>query len=54
MKHILTRFLADEGGATAIEYALMAGGIALVIVTVVNTIGTKLVTPFTKVSNGLN
>jgi pilus assembly protein Flp/PilA len=47
------RFLADETGATAIEYGLIAAGIAVVIITVVNGIGTKLVTKFGVVSTSL-
>ncbi|HEY8950338.1 MAG TPA: Flp family type IVb pilin [Rhizomicrobium sp.] len=35
----LRRFLRDESGATAIEYAMVAAGIAVVIVTAVNTLG---------------
>jgi pilus assembly protein Flp/PilA len=50
----LKRFLADESGATAIEYGLIAAGIAVAIITVVKGIGPKLTTTFTKVSNALN
>ncbi|MBR0966775.1 Flp family type IVb pilin [Bradyrhizobium diazoefficiens] len=39
---LLRSFLADENGATAIEYGLIAAGIALAIVTVVNNTGTAL------------
>ena len=39
---MLRSFLADESGATAIEYALIAAGIALAIVTVVNNTGSAL------------
>jgi len=49
----ISRFLADDGGATAIEYALIASGIALAIVAVVYSIGTTLNTTFTSVSTGL-
>jgi pilus assembly protein Flp/PilA len=35
-------FLADESGATAIEYGLIAAGISLAIIAVVNGLGTKL------------
>jgi pilus assembly protein Flp/PilA len=45
-------FLWDESGATAIEYALIAGSISIVIVTVALSIGTDLVSIFTKVENG--
>jgi pilus assembly protein Flp/PilA len=46
-------FLKDDSGATAIEYGLIAAGIAVVIITVVQGIGTNLVTKFTAVSDGL-
>lgn len=46
-------FLKDESGATAIEYGLIAAGIAVVIITVVQGIGTNLVTKFTAVKDGL-
>jgi pilus assembly protein Flp/PilA len=52
--NLLKRFLADESGATAIEYGLIAAGIAVAIITVVKGIGPKLAATFTKVSNGLN
>lgn len=48
----LRRFLADESGATAIEYALIAGGISIVIITAVQGIGTTLNDTFTSVKNG--
>ncbi len=50
----LRAFLKDESGATAIEYALIAAGIALVIITAVKGIGTKLNTTFTSISSQLN
>ncbi len=50
----LVAFLRDEDGATAIEYGLIAAGIAVAIITVVKGLGTKLSTTFTKVSNALN
>jgi pilus assembly protein Flp/PilA len=46
------RFLQDERGATAIEYALIAGSIFLVIVAAVASIGSSLSTIFTSVSAG--
>ena len=49
----ILRFLADDNGATAIEYALIASGIALAIVAVVYSIGTTLNTTFTSVATGL-
>jgi pilus assembly protein Flp/PilA len=47
-------FLNNEGGATAIEYALIAGSISIVIVVAATTIGTNLNLTFTNVSNGLH
>jgi pilus assembly protein Flp/PilA len=49
--HLLRRFLQSEQGATAIEYAIIAGGIALAIVAGATTIGTTLNTTFTAVAN---
>jgi pilus assembly protein Flp/PilA len=46
-------FLTDESGTTAIEYALIAAGIALVIVAAVNSVGTSLNTTFTSVATAL-
>jgi pilus assembly protein Flp/PilA len=46
-------FLKNESGATAIEYSLIAAGIALAIITVVNGIGPKLNTKFTSISSQL-
>ena len=54
MKNLVTRFLKDESGATAIEYGLIAAGIAVAIITVVKGLGTKLKSTFTSVQNGLN
>jgi pilus assembly protein Flp/PilA len=49
----LTRaFAADEGGATAVEYAITASGISIAIAATVWAIGPKLVGIFTNVSNG--
>jgi pilus assembly protein Flp/PilA len=50
---IIRRFLADESGATAIEYGLIAAGIALAIIAVVNGLGSKLNTKFTSVNTSL-
>ena len=49
----LNRFLKDESGATAIEYGLIAAGIAVAIITVVGNIGTNLNATFGKVAAGL-
>ena len=54
MKNLIARFVKDESGATAIEYGLIAAGIALAIIAAVNGLGTKLNATFTSVSNGLN
>jgi pilus assembly protein Flp/PilA len=53
MKMLFARFMQDESGATAIEYALIAAGISVAIITVVGTLGTKLNTTFTAVKTGL-
>ncbi len=50
---VFKRFLRDESGATAIEYGLIAAGISVAIIAVVNTIGTKLNTSFSSVSDQL-
>jgi pilus assembly protein Flp/PilA len=51
MTNIISRFVKDESGATAIEYALIAGGIAVVIITAVNLVGTSLDGTFNRVAN---
>jgi pilus assembly protein Flp/PilA len=50
----LRAFLKDESGATAIEYGLIASGVALAIIAVVNGLGTKLATKFTSISTQLH
>ena len=54
MKNLVSRFVKDESGATAIEYGLIAAGISVAIITVVNGLGTKLNDTFTNVSTKLN
>ncbi|WP_420135329.1 Flp family type IVb pilin [Rhodopseudomonas sp.] len=54
MRRLISRFVFDDHGATAIEYALIAAGIALVIVTAVNSIGDKLNTSYTAVNTALH
>jgi pilus assembly protein Flp/PilA len=49
----IRRFLADESGATAIEYGLIAAGISLAIIAVVNGIGVKLNAKFTAINTSL-
>jgi pilus assembly protein Flp/PilA len=53
MKSILSRFVKDESGATAIEYGLIAAGISVAIIAVVQGLGTKLNTTFSSVSTAL-
>jgi pilus assembly protein Flp/PilA len=54
MRKLVLRFLRNESGATAIEYGLIAAGISVAIIVVVNTIGTSLNTAFDKVSTQIN
>jgi pilus assembly protein Flp/PilA len=53
MRRLIARFIADQSGATAIEYGLIAAGISVVIIATVNGIGTKLNTKFTLISTQL-
>jgi pilus assembly protein Flp/PilA len=53
MRRLFSNFLADQSGATAIEYCLIAAGISIVIVVAVNGIGTTLSTKFTSVNSSL-
>ena len=53
MKSIIKSFLKDESGATAIEYGLIAAGIAIAIITAVNGLGGKLNSNFIDISNSL-
>lgn len=53
MRNSFARFLKDDSGATAIEYALIAAFIALVIITAATGIGTELKATFTDVDGGL-
>jgi pilus assembly protein Flp/PilA len=53
MLAMLKAFLRDESGATAIEYSIIAGGIALAIITTVKGIGPKLNTTFSSISSQL-
>ena len=54
MKDLVAKFLADRSGATAIEYGLIAAGIALAIIAAVNGLGTSLNTKFTNINTSLN
>lgn len=51
---LISKFIKNESGATAIEYGLIAGLIAVVIITAVSTVGTGLVRKFNAVSVGLS
>ncbi|WP_458759724.1 Flp family type IVb pilin [Afipia sp. TerB] len=53
MTNLVARFVKDESGATAIEYALIAAGIALAIIAAVNGLGTTLMSKFTSIDNTL-
>ena len=53
MSQFIKRFSNDESGATAIEYGLIAASIAVVIITAVQLLGTKLTTVFTGVAGAL-
>lgn len=51
--NIVKRFLRDESAATAIEYGLIAAGIALAIIAAVNGLGTNLRSKFTAINTSL-
>jgi pilus assembly protein Flp/PilA len=53
MTKLVTRFVKDQSGAAAIEYGLIAAGISVAIITVVQGLGSKLNTTFTAVQNEL-
>ena len=53
MKNLVARFVKDESGATAIEYGLIATGIAIAIIAAVNGVGTKLSGTFNSISGSL-
>jgi pilus assembly protein Flp/PilA len=53
MARLIERFVIDESGATAIEYGLIAAGISVVIIAVVNSLGSQLNTTFSTVSSQL-
>jgi pilus assembly protein Flp/PilA len=50
----IVSFLRDESAATAIEYGLIAAGISIAIIAVVNGLGTKLKSTFSSISSQLN
>jgi pilus assembly protein Flp/PilA len=51
--NIIRKFLADETAATAIEYGLIAAGISLAIISVMNGIGSRLNTKFASINTSL-
>ena len=53
MKNLFVRFVKNESGATAIEYGLIAAGISVAIIAVVNSLGSQLVTTFTTITTDL-
>jgi pilus assembly protein Flp/PilA len=53
MNKLFARFLKNESGATAIEYGLIAAGIAVVIITAVKLVGTNLTATFNSVANAV-
>jgi pilus assembly protein Flp/PilA len=53
LKQHLLKFLSDESAATAIEYGLIAAGISLAIIAIVNGLGTNLNTQFTSINSSL-
>jgi len=54
MKNLVSRFIKDESGATAIEYGLIVALIAAAIITVVGLIGDNILSAFTSVNSGLD
>ena len=53
MKNLIARFVKDESGATAIEYGLIAAGISLAIIAVVNGLGSTLNIKFNNINTSL-
>jgi pilus assembly protein Flp/PilA len=51
MTNLVKRFVKDESGATAVEYGLVAAGISVAIIAVVQGLGSKLNTTFSSVQN---
>ena len=54
MKNVFKRFAADQSGATAIEYGLIAGLISVVIIGALTQLGTKLNAKFTSIGGALS
>jgi pilus assembly protein Flp/PilA len=54
MKKLISRFVRDESGATAIEYGLIGALISVIIITAVKLVGTNLSSTFNKIAQNLN
>jgi pilus assembly protein Flp/PilA len=54
MKNLVTKFVRDESGATAIEYGLIAAGIAVVIIAAVQLVGSNLNKTFSSVASAVS
>jgi pilus assembly protein Flp/PilA len=53
LKQLFAKFISDESGATAIEYGLIAAGISLAIIAVVNGLGSNLNEKFSNINTSL-
>lgn len=53
MRPQFENFLREESGATSIEYAVIAAGVSVAILSVANTLGAQMQTTFTSVSKSL-
>jgi pilus assembly protein Flp/PilA len=51
--NLLVQFLKDESGGTAIEYGLIAAGITIAIIAVINALGSQLNSTFSTISSDL-
>jgi pilus assembly protein Flp/PilA len=54
MRNLVRRFAADQSGATAIEYGLIAAGIGVAVITLVGQVGDEIRTLFTNLRDDLN
>jgi pilus assembly protein Flp/PilA len=54
MKNLVSRFIKQESAATAVEYGLIAAGIAIAIITAVKGVGTQISSIFTTLSSSLH
>jgi pilus assembly protein Flp/PilA len=53
LQRTFLKFLSDESGATAIEYGLIAAGISLAIIAIVNSLGVNITAKFTSINTSL-